>query len=130
MSVRHDWYQSEKSVVITVLLKDAQEKHYSVNIDPDRLEVSADNYSLVLNLFGGIDVARSTHKATKSKIEITLAKSDGIRWDALERKITEETPEEQVNKAPPPVSKKDWDKLSKEIEEKEAKELQVTKKAY
>lgn len=37
MSVRHDFYQSETKVVITVLLKNAVEKNYKVLIEPEKV---------------------------------------------------------------------------------------------
>lgn len=118
MSVRHDWYQSETKVVITVLLKNATEKNYTVKIEPQDVHMTADGYELQLHLLHPIVVERSSHKAYPSKVEITLAKETGIRWENLEKKV------EPVVAAPPTRQVKNWDLLVKEeeqIDEKEAK---------
>lgn len=118
MSVRHDWYQSETKVVITVLLKNAAEKNYTVKIEPQDVHMTADGYELQLRLLHPIVVERSSHKAYPSKVEITLAKETGIRWENLEKKA------ETAVAAPPTRQVKNWDLLVKEeekIDEKEAK---------
>lgn len=133
MSVRHDWYQSETNVVISVLLKNAKDKNGSVKIEKERVEVSADNYELILALNREVDVAKSSYKLMSTKIEISLAKIEGVRWEALEKKEGEAAPKVFMAAAgssdsgppPHPSSKKNWDQMAKEIEEKEAKEMQV-----
>lgn len=92
----------------------------------------ADDYSLLLTLNKEVDVTKSSHKMLSSKIEISLAKIEGVRWDALEKQEKEApkpAPGASTSTAaagPPthPSSKKNWDKMAKEIEEKEAGELQ------
>lgn len=118
MSVRHDWYQSETKVVITVLLKNASEKNYTVKIEPQDVHMAADGYELQLRLLHPIVVERSSHKAYPSKVEITLAKETGIRWENLEQKV------ETAVAVPPSRQVKNWDRLVSEeekIDEKEAK---------
>ncbi|XP_017073408.1 protein SGT1 homolog [Drosophila eugracilis] len=116
MSVRHDWYQSETKVVITVLLKNAADKNYAVEISQNRVHMTADGYELDLNLLHPIVVERSSHKAFPSKVEITLAKETGVRWENLEEKA--------VVAVPVKPKAKNWDRLVSEeekIDEKEAK---------
>lgn len=127
MSVRHDWYQSDASVVISVLLKNAQDKHGAVKIEKDRLEVTADDYSLILQLHKDVDPVKSSYKMLASKIEISLAKIEGVRWDSLEKRENLPGPAPSASTAAPqhPGTKKNWDKLAKEEEEKEASELKV-----
>lgn len=112
MSVRHDWYQTDEKVVITVLLKNAVDKNYQCAIIEDSVTMTAENYELKLDLLNPIVPDKSTHKATPSKVEIILFKRDFTRWSALERKIVESPPVVVVKKKKP----EDWDKLSKEIE--------------
>nr|CAR93737.1 CG9617-PA [Drosophila melanogaster] len=115
MSVRHDWYQSETKVVITVLLKNAVDKNYAVEITQKRVHMTADGYELDLKLFHPIVVERSSYKAFSTKVEITLAKETGIRWENLE---------EAIVAAPVKPKAKNWDQLVSEeekIDEKEAK---------
>ncbi|XP_055701436.1 protein SGT1 homolog [Phlebotomus papatasi] len=114
MSVRHDWYQSDTSVVVTVLLKNATEKNYSVKIEAETLDVTADGYSLHLELLNPINPDQSSHKTTPSKIEIVLKKVTGERWDSLQKT---EQPAKPVQ-----LHKRDWDRIAKETELKEAEE--------
>lgn len=120
-------------MVISVLLKNAKERNGRVQIERERVEVTADDYSLVLRLNREVDVTRSSYKMLGSKIEICLAKVEGVRWEALEQQETEPpkafaSGSAAVAAGPPahPSSKKNWDKMAKEIEEKEAGEMQVS----
>ncbi|GAB0094685.1 Sgt1 [Sergentomyia squamirostris] len=115
MSIRHDWYQSETSVVVTVLLKNAAEKNYSVEITEQTLDVTAEGYSLHLDLSHPVNAEASTHKVTPSKIEITLKKITGERWNNLQK-------EEPVKPAVQPKGAPNWDQIAKETEAKEAEE--------
>ena len=115
MSVRHDWYQTDDKVVITVMLKNAVDKKYECAILEDSLLLSAENYELKLDLFGQIVPDKSSHKATPSKIEINLYKRDFLRWLALERKVEDPEPVIADKKKKP----EDWDKISKEIKDEE-----------
>lgn len=115
-NVKHDWYQSDTSVTVTVLLKNATEKNYSVTLEQDKVELKADGIEpIVLNLWAAINVERSSHKATPSKVEIKLAKLEGHRWEQLEKKPTEVV--HLPKKAP-----QDWDKISKDIAKQEEEE--------
>lgn len=119
MSVRHDWYQTDDKVVVTVLLKNAVDKNYQCQIENDSVTLTADNYELKLELLNPILSEKSTHKATPSKVEINLFKRDFGRWSTLERKIeAEPTTPIAIKKKQPG----DWEKLSKEIEKGEDKE--------
>uniref|UniRef100_A0A1A9W9L0 CS domain-containing protein n=1 Tax=Glossina brevipalpis TaxID=37001 RepID=A0A1A9W9L0_9MUSC len=121
MSVRHDWYQSDAKVVVTVMLKNPKEKNYKVEIKPQHLNMIADGYELNLRLYAPVNVERSSYKDYPSKVEITLAKETGLRWEALEAK--KETAAHALI-ALPPMHKKNWDTLAKELEKKEEEEAQ------
>lgn len=114
MSIRHDWYQSEEYVKVTVLVKNAVEKNYSVIIEPERVILNVGDYNLTLNLLKTINAEKSNHKATPHKIEITLYKIIGDRWDSLEKKIVDQPVEL------PKV--KNWDKVATDFEKKEEAE--------
>lgn len=114
MSVRHDWYQTDDKVVVTVMLKNAVDKNYQCQISEESVALSAENYELKLELLNPINPEKSTHKATPHKVEIILFKRDFGRWSALERKIPEEPKPVAAKKKP-----EDWDKLTKEIEKAE-----------
>ncbi|XP_053689485.1 protein SGT1 homolog [Sabethes cyaneus] len=114
-TVKYDWYQSDTTITITVLLKNAADKNYSVTIAPDSLRMVADGIEpIVLNLWDTINVENSSHKATPSKVEIKLAKLVGHRWAALEKQQ-----ELASAQSLPKTSAHDWDKITKEIEKQE-----------
>lgn len=113
-AVKYDWYQSDTTVTITVLLKNATEKNYSVVLGQTTMEFKADGITtILLNLWDAVNVEQSSHKATASKVEIKLAKLIGRRWDSLEKKV------EIPAKPEPKRNVHDWDKISKEIEKQE-----------
>lgn len=112
MSVRHDWYQTDDKVVVTVLLKNAAEKNYQCQILEDSVTLTAENYELSLGLLNHIVPDKSTYKDTPNKVEIILFKRDFGRWSTLERKIEDQAKTEVVKKKKP----EDWDKLAKEVE--------------
>lgn len=115
-TVKYDWYQTDTTVTITVLLKNAAEKNYSVVLEQSKILLTADGIEpIAINLWDAINAEQSSHKASPSKVEIKLAKLIGHRWEALEKR-------EAVLAAPEPTVKKnqhDWDKISKEIEKQE-----------
>lgn len=83
--------------------------------------LTAENYELNLDLFAPIVPEKSSYNATAHKVEITLAKIDGTRWNALEKKKTEPAPVVAV----PKKKVEDWDKLSKEIEKTDEEDAKV-----
>lgn len=128
MSVRHDWYQTDDKVVITVLLKKAEEKNYKCTIEQDSVHLTADNYELHLALFNPVNVEKSSYHASAFKVEITLFKASFGRWDALEKKL-EDKP---VEPAPGLKKKKpeDWEKLTKEIADDKAEGEQAVNELF
>uniref|UniRef100_A0A1Y9H2Q2 SGS domain-containing protein n=1 Tax=Anopheles dirus TaxID=7168 RepID=A0A1Y9H2Q2_9DIPT len=115
--VKYDWYQTETAVTVTVLLKNASEKNYSVQLEQNTLSLQADDIEpIVLTLWNPINVEQSTHKASPSKVEIKLAKLIGQRWDALERKSPQAEESQAVTSSAAAKKKHDWDKLSKQLE--------------
>lgn len=104
-------------MVITVLLKGAIEKNYNVKIEQQKVHMTADGHELILNLLHPIVVDRSSHKAFSTKVEISLSKESGVRWENLEQKadVVAELSTRQA---------KNWDRLVSEeekLDEKEAK---------
>lgn len=117
MSVRHDWYQNDEKVVITVLLKNAVEKNYKCEINEDSLQITAENYELYLDLHASVIPEKSSHRATPHKIEINLFKKNFGKWAALEKKVEEVAVKVYSGKKPD-----EWDKLAKDIEKNDDKE--------
>lgn len=118
MSVKHDWYQSDDKVVVTVLLKNAVDKDYKCDINESYLRLTAENYELYLELLNPVVPEKSSHKATPHKVEINLIKRDFGRWSTLEKKL-DDVKKEVVIKSKKPD---DWEKLAKEVE-KEKEEV-------
>uniref|UniRef100_A0A182PG65 SGS domain-containing protein n=1 Tax=Anopheles epiroticus TaxID=199890 RepID=A0A182PG65_9DIPT len=133
--VKYDWYQTETAVTVTILVKNATEKNYSVQLEQNTLTLTADDIEpLVLSLWNPINVEQSSHKATPSKVEVKLVKLIGQRWEALEKKAPAEG-QSQTGAAGPAATKKkhDWDKISKEIEKDDETQNDVSelfKKIY
>ena len=122
MSVKHDWYQSDDRVTVTIMLKNAVEKNYKCEISENSLRFTAENYELNLQLLNSIDAAKSSHKATPHKVEVVLFKQDFGRWQTLEKKQVEVVkPVATKNKKPD-----HWDQLVKEVE----KDKEVVSSAF
>jgi len=120
MSVKHDWYQNDEKVVVTVLLKNAVEKNYKCEIEDEKVHLSAENYELILNLCSPVVPEKSSHKATPHKVEITLFKRDFGKWGMLEKKKEVNNEQQSNTKSKKP---QDWDKLAKEVEKSEDPEV-------
>jgi len=135
--IKHDWYQTEAYVVVTILAKNSD--NVKVSYSETTLSLSAklpsgSDYSLELDLAHHIVPEQCSHKVVPSKIEVKLKKRDGFIWNKLEgdpsvQDPVQPIPQEILNaktEAPkyPSSSKKsrDWDKVEKEIEKEEAAE--------
>lgn len=136
-SVRHDWYQTDERVVIDVLVKNANSRNCSVDIQSSHVSVRGDDLQLNLDLYHEIDTIKSSFRITSVKIEIILQKIIGERWLSLTK--TSETssssvksiPQQQQSAPPPPEaaqpskssapskSDKNWDRVVKDAWEKE-----------
>ncbi|OBT40589.1 hypothetical protein VE00_08047 [Pseudogymnoascus sp. WSF 3629] len=88
--IRHEWYQSSNKVTITIFAKGIPKEQAEVSITEDSVEVnfpiganSSYNYSLD-NLYERISPSESTFSITPNKLEITLHKTSGTKWPALE----------------------------------------------
>ncbi|KAG4067717.1 hypothetical protein HA402_005489 [Bradysia odoriphaga] len=110
-AVRHDWYQTEETVVVTVMIKKAIELNCEVTIEQDRLLIEADGgIRLEFHLCHSINVEKSKYKYGSVKVEVTLIKLIGQRWADLTKEKAEAKPK-VVN-----IYKHNWDSLAKLIE--------------
>ncbi|XP_044260110.1 protein SGT1 homolog [Tribolium madens] len=134
VQVKHDWYQTDVAVVITVLIKNVKEDNLCINFAKNCVTAKIkfpdqDDIDLKFNVSHDIVPEQCSYKLTPSKIEVKLKKSEGIRWAKLEghedlpKAIPVEVPQ---SSGPPsyPTSKKgkDWSVVEKKIKEEEAKE--------
>lgn len=125
-SVRHDWYQTDQRVVIDVLVKNANRRNISVDIQPTHVLIRGDDIEMDLDLAHEIDTPKSTFKIMTVKIEIILQKLVGERWSSLMKKdaavgaaatakpFTILPHQESAKK-----NDKNWDRVVKDVYEKE-----------
>ena len=92
-ATRYQYYQTEQAVVVSVLVKNMEPDKVSVSITPDTLRVALDHGlgsgnkpEVVIDkeLFATIDAERSKFEVRKTKVEITLAKTERYEWHSLE----------------------------------------------
>uniref|UniRef100_A0A0P4WUK9 Uncharacterized protein n=3 Tax=Scylla olivacea TaxID=85551 RepID=A0A0P4WUK9_SCYOL len=135
--IKHDWYQTEAFVIVTVLVKNLKQEDVKVDFTEKTVSVSAplpsgSEYSLELDLCHPINPAQSSFRVVPSKIEIKMKKVDGIRWSTLEgdgappsvkASIPGASEAAKVPSYPTSASKKhDWDKLEAEVKKEEEEE--------
>ena len=142
--IKHDWYQTETHVVVEVRIKGLNPAEVKVTPEVTTLSVTAklpdgsgSEYSLELDLAHPIVPEKCTHKVMSTKLEVKLAKRDGIRWPQLEGDGSDPLAPAAVvsgssasgsggSAANPPKypssSGKDWNKITTEIEKELAEE--------
>lgn len=124
-SVRHEWYQTDQKVVVSLFIKNAQNLNCNVTIESEQLSLTADEISKVeFKLAHPINVAESSYKVLSVKVEVSLKKLSGERWETLEKIPDKEALPAVIMQAPQsvgvvPKDHKDWDKLTKDLCEKE-----------
>ncbi|XP_069826684.1 protein SGT1 homolog [Dendropsophus ebraccatus] len=128
---RHDWYQTESQVIVTVMIKNVRKEDVHVQFAERQLTLnvnlpSGENYNLALFLFHSIVPEQSTFKVLSTKIEIKMKKTEALRWDKLEgepeRQLKHFTPESMHKYPSSSHYTKNWDKLVVEIKEEEKNE--------
>lgn len=136
LKIKHDWYQTDAQVVITILVKNAPKDKVKVNYGGRSLSLSSalpdsdSEYSLELDLAHEVVPSMCTHVVTPSKIEVKLRKKEGLRWTQLEGDRNEDNvkaiPQAIIDASgpqqPPKLFKKDWDKIEKEMKKMEEEE--------
>uniref|UniRef100_T1IRG5 Uncharacterized protein n=1 Tax=Strigamia maritima TaxID=126957 RepID=T1IRG5_STRMM len=138
IKIRHEWYQTEVSVFVTILVKNAKRDEVVMEITKNTLQCNVQGndkrlaFELNITLEHEINPKYSVWKILPSKIEIQLKKCEGIQWKTLH-----ETPKENIkqfvpdkssittNKYPTSCSTtKDWDKIVTDIKKDEEIEQQ------
>ncbi|XP_027139060.1 protein SGT1 homolog isoform X3 [Larimichthys crocea] len=87
--VKHDWYQTESQVIVTVMAKNVPKDGVCANFMDKELSatiqlVSGENHSLHLHLMHPIVPQQSNFKILSTKVEFKMKKTDAIRWEKLE----------------------------------------------
>lgn len=138
---RHDWYQTETFVIITILIKNLKREDINVEYSTRSLSLTlklgyASDYCLELDLAHFIQPEECLTRVLSTKLELKLKKEEAIRWSSLEienefhgikavpHKLNSSSEkEESVHKYPSSSIKyKNWDRLAKEVQEEEKKE--------
>ncbi|KAF8941266.1 SGS domain-containing protein [Dissophora ornata] len=131
--VRHEWYQNDAYVTISVFIKNAKKESVDINITDKALSVSVkmptgSDYSLELDpLSHPVVPSESKFEVLSTKIEIQVKKERfALKWGALEGDDANATSMATVAAAAPayPTSSKkakNWDALEKEAAKEEEK---------
>ncbi|XP_077414775.1 protein SGT1 homolog [Vanacampus margaritifer] len=127
--VKHDWYQTESQVIVSVMAKNVPKDSVCVNFMEKELSVSirlasGGNYNLNLHLLHPIVPQQSNFRILTTKVEMKMQKTDAIRWEKLEGE-GQESNVKHFNPNPNlPQSHLDrkWDKMVVDINEEEKNE--------
>jgi len=132
-AVRHDWFQTETAVTVSVMIKGVKKEEASVQITAKTLGVSVklpsgSEYQLNLDLADEVNPGESKYEVLGTKIEIKLKKARAVKWPTLEftgSKIDSwNSVSDSKDKQPalyyPSSSKKgdkNWDKMASSVED-------------
>jgi suppressor of G2 allele of SKP1 len=116
VKIRHEWYQTDSGVVVTIFCKNLKAEQITTNITNTQFDLSikldnSSTYEQSWELFGEIRAEETKQTIYGTKVEFVLAKTLGIRWGSLE-KTEEAKPAEIMNKPTTFTEKKkvNWDK--------------------
>ncbi|XP_031711177.1 protein SGT1 homolog isoform X1 [Anarrhichthys ocellatus] len=126
--VKHDWYQTESQVIVTVMAKNVPKDGVCVNFMEKELSAtiqlaSGENYNLDLHLLFPIVPQQSNFKILTTKVEFKLKKTDAMRWEKLEGEGQESNIKHfDPNQYPSSHSACNWDKVMVDLGEEEKTE--------
>ncbi|TRY95303.1 hypothetical protein DNTS_006750 [Danionella cerebrum] len=126
---RHDWYQTESQISVTIMLKNAKKEDVKVSFEEKELKAvvklpSGEDYCLQVHLLHPIVPQQSTFKISSTKIECKMKKTAALHWEKLEGEATISDAKNFIANQYPSSSHhtKNWDKLVGEIKEEEKNE--------
>ncbi|XP_060899469.1 protein SGT1 homolog isoform X1 [Labrus mixtus] len=127
--VKHDWYQTESQVIVTVMVKNVPKDGVCANFMEKELSASigltsGENYDLSFHLLHPIVPHQSSFKILSTKVEFKMKKTDAIRWEKLEGE-GQESNIKHFNPNQYPTSShytRKWDKMVVDISEEEKNE--------
>lgn len=141
-SVRHEWYQSPTTVVISIFAKGITKEQCEIESGKDTLGVTIklnenSEYVLDLALCDTIIAEKTTTIFTPTKVEIKMIKDKQCKWLTLERTQdaikTLEWDTSKTSKPEYPSSsriKKDWNAIDKSVEEEKLQGEQALNKVF
>ncbi|XP_047223808.1 protein SGT1 homolog isoform X1 [Girardinichthys multiradiatus] len=127
--MKHDWYQTESQVIVTVMAKNVPKDGVCVNFTERELSAkiqmaSGEDCNLHFHLLHPIVPQQSSFKILTTKVEIKMKKTDAIRWEKLEGE-GQESNIKHFNPNQYPTSSHytcKWDKMALDISEEEKNE--------
>ncbi|XP_014905904.1 protein SGT1 homolog isoform X2 [Poecilia latipinna] len=127
--VKHDWYQTDSQVIVTVMAKNVPKDGVRVSFTERELSAqiqmaSGEDCDLHFHLLHPIVPQQSTFKILSTKVEIKMKKMDAIRWEKLEGE-GQESNIKHFNPNQYPTSSHythKWDKMVMDISEEEKNE--------
>ncbi|KAA8587436.1 hypothetical protein FQN60_016298 [Etheostoma spectabile] len=127
--VKHDWYQTESQVIVTVMAKNVPKDGVCVDFMEKELSAkiqlaTGENYNLNLHLLHPIIPQQSSFKILTTKVEFKMKKTDAMRWEKLEGE-GQESNIKHFNPNQYPSSSLNackWDKVVLDIHEEEKNE--------
>ncbi|XP_077391744.1 protein SGT1 homolog [Festucalex cinctus] len=127
--VKHDWYQTESQVIVSVMARNVPKDGVCVNFMEKELSASirlasGEHYNLKLHLLHPIVPQQSNFRILTTKVEMKMKKTDAIRWEKLEGE-GQEFNIKHFNPNPNPTSShhnRKWDKMVVDINEEEKNE--------
>ncbi|XP_077472212.1 protein SGT1 homolog [Stigmatopora argus] len=127
--VKHDWYQTESQLIISVMARNVPKDGVCVNFMEKELSASirlasGENHKLSIYLLHPIVPQQSNFRILTTKVEIKMKKTNAIRWEKLEREVQESTIKHLVaNQCLTMIHQgRKWDKMVVDISEEEKNE--------
>ncbi|XP_039601237.1 protein SGT1 homolog isoform X1 [Polypterus senegalus] len=127
--IKHDWYQTESHVIVTLMMKNATKENVKIKFEDSKLIASValpsgDDFLLNFSLLHHINPDQSIFKILSSKIEIKMKKTEAVRWETLEGEgappnLKYFTPDQYPSSS---HYTRNWDKLVGDIKEEEKNE--------
>ncbi|KAI5629517.1 protein SGT1-like, partial [Silurus asotus] len=129
--LRHDWYQTESQVTVTLMVKNVKKEDVRIMFQENELKAmvklpSGEVCSLNIHLLHPVVPEQSTYKILSTKVEIKMKKTEAIRWEKLEGEgILPDLKHFSPSQNQYPSSShytRNWDKLVGDIKEEEKNE--------
>lgn len=126
MVVRHEHFQTDQFVTVTIFAKGAAPGDVEVTFGTQNLVASiklpdSTTYCLDMVLSNPVDTERCSFKIMKTKVEIKLAKATAGQWESLERK-EDAASSQRVYPSSHQRDPVDWDKVEQDVVKAEEEE--------
>mmetsp|Transcript_66082 Transcript_66082/g.158053 ORF Transcript_66082/g.158053 Transcript_66082/m.158053 type:complete len:395 (+) Transcript_66082:102-1286(+) len=121
--IKREWYQSSKSVFITIFAKGVAPEDCTVNFEDRSVSLTIklpngtdEEYNLETDLFDSVDPSACSIEVSKVKVELTLPKkNEGVHWTSLEKAEALAVPD-QPHYPTSSKQKRDWNQVDKDCE--------------